>query len=398
MGTTFGLIRSATAWWAVLGGIASVLACSSTELSTLRTLDGDRDGSVSLRDGRARLGDATKDSILRTDVGLPQSDAGPWSDSGAFVVVDSGPGRPPSQLCVGAEGGADTEPDAGAASCTWKRCPGAVALSIGPDHCVIMSDATVRCTSAAGPDLVDQGLSQVRALAAGAIHHCALRTDGTVWCWGKNDWGALGDPSLPADAVLAVPAKVPGVANAVRIGSRDGFMDQDITCILDRTGEVVCWGGEWPRTPTPVAALAGSREIAVADASVCGLGGAGTIRCAFENGEFSTYLLKDRVVDLIAAEYMICARTEGSDVFCMGAGGNPAPSLMPELSGAKLVAAGLAQFCGLLPDGTLGCTPGSEGRVFKERCEGTDVIDLDASTFTLCALHADGEIRCGNAF
>jgi hypothetical protein len=138
--------------------------------------------------------------------------------------------------------------------------------------------------------------------------------------------------------------------------------------------------------------------MAVADASVCGLRDAGTIRCVFENGEFTTYVLNDRVAGLIAAEYMLCARTESSEVFCMGAGGKPAPSLMPELSGARFVAAGLAQFCGLLPDGTIGCSPGSEGRVFPERCEGTDVVDLDASTFTLCALHADGEIRCSNAF
>jgi hypothetical protein len=54
--------------------------------------------------------------------------------------------------------------------------------------------------------------------------------------------------------------------------------------------------------------------------------------------------------------------------------------------------------CALLADGTLGCSPGTEGRVFEERCEGTDVIALEASTFTLCALHADGTVRCGNAF
>ncbi len=35
-------------------------------------------------------------------------------------------------------------------------------------------------------------LSQVTAIAAGA-HSLALRTDGTVWAWGRNDWGQLGN-------------------------------------------------------------------------------------------------------------------------------------------------------------------------------------------------------------
>ncbi len=29
-------------------------------------------------------------------------------------------------------------------------------------------------------------------LAAGVFHTCALLADGTVWCWGANDWGQSG--------------------------------------------------------------------------------------------------------------------------------------------------------------------------------------------------------------
>jgi hypothetical protein len=144
-----------------------------------------------------------------------------------------------------------------------------------------------------------------------------------------------------------------------------------------------------------VAGLAGSREIAVADASVCGLRDAGTVRCSYPDGKLTTYLLSDRIIDLIAAFYMLCARTESFDVYCMGAGGKPAPSLEPELGGAKLLAAGLGQACALLADGTVACSVGGEGSTFADRCEGTDVIDLQATQLSLCALHADGTIRCG---
>jgi alpha-tubulin suppressor-like RCC1 family protein len=37
------------------------------------------------------------------------------------------------------------------------------------------------------------GLSNVTAIAAGANHSLALKNDGTVWAWGYNDYGQLGD-------------------------------------------------------------------------------------------------------------------------------------------------------------------------------------------------------------
>jgi hypothetical protein len=315
-------------------------------------------------------------------------------DAGVFVPIDAGSLRSPKRLCTGSEGGGPAPGDASDSACTWQRCPGAVALSLGPGSCVRMGDGTVRCTTDAGSDLVDQGLTEVRSLASGALHHCALRSDGTVWCWGDNAWGALGDPSLPKEASRAEPAKVPGLTNVVRIDTRDSFAQKDITCVLDRGGEVICWGGDWPRAPARVAALAGSREIAVADVSVCGLRDSATVRCVYTDGSVTTYLLNEPIIDLVAAFYMVCARTESREVFCMGAGGKPAPSLVPELSGARFLAAGLGQACALLADGTIGCSVGSDGSAFADRCEGTDVVDLRATQALLCALHADGAIRC----
>src|SRR5205085_5487960 len=37
------------------------------------------------------------------------------------------------------------------------------------------------------------GLTNVMALAAGASHSLALKTDGTVWAWGSNSTGQLGN-------------------------------------------------------------------------------------------------------------------------------------------------------------------------------------------------------------
>ena len=38
-----------------------------------------------------------------------------------------------------------------------------------------------------------QGLSSVVAIAAGIDHNLAVKSDGTVWAWGRNSYGQLGD-------------------------------------------------------------------------------------------------------------------------------------------------------------------------------------------------------------
>ncbi len=77
--------------------------------------------------------------------------------------------------------------------------------------CAVKSDATVVCWGADLASLADGGtgssfapvaikgpagvglLGNVLSVAPGLRHACALKKDGTVWCWGKNDRGQLGD-------------------------------------------------------------------------------------------------------------------------------------------------------------------------------------------------------------
>lgn len=81
-------------------------------------------------------------------------------------------------------------------------------------------------------------LDQVVAIAsAGAKHTCALRAGAvSVWCWGTNDRGQLGaDPALLPQRVHA--AAVPGLTGITSLGASDG-----LSCAVKNDGSAWCWG------------------------------------------------------------------------------------------------------------------------------------------------------------
>ena len=58
------------------------------------------------------------------------------------------------------------------------------------------------------------GLMGVTAIAAGAWHSVALKSDGTVWAWGWNGYGQLGNGSINPSLT---PVQVSGLTNVKAI-------------------------------------------------------------------------------------------------------------------------------------------------------------------------------------
>jgi alpha-tubulin suppressor-like RCC1 family protein/pimeloyl-ACP methyl ester carboxylesterase len=187
----------------------------------------------------------------------------------------------------------------------------AVAIAAGSRHnCVILSGGTVKCW---GNDLYGQlgnntaiatystpvtvtGISSAAALGLGPRHSCAVLTDGTVKCWGRNIDGELGNGKT--NNYTMTPVSVSGITNAVSVaGGGDGVPDawplsgDGSSCAVLSTGGLKCWGDNSygqigngntvsQSSPVDVTGLtSGVAKVALGTSNTCAVKTDGTMKC-----------------------------------------------------------------------------------------------------------------------
>jgi len=130
------------------------------------------------------------------------------------------------------------------------------------------------------------GLTDIIQIEAGAKHGLALRKDGTVWAWGTRDDGALGDgqPKTLRPVMAIGPVQVPGLQGITKIAS-----GRRHNLALRSDGRVMSWGrnqdgqlGNGTRTngwlPGEVSGLDRVVAIATGKGSVGGNSFSGAVR------------------------------------------------------------------------------------------------------------------------
>ena len=176
----------------------------------------------------------------------------------------------------------------------------AAAVSAGADHtCALTTAGGLKCwggnfyghlgdgtaTNRTTPVDVTGLTSGVAAVSAGASHTCALTTAGGLKCMGSNNYGQLGDETVPW--FRTTPMDVAGLTSGVAAVSAGAWH----TCALSTVGGVKCWGrnnvgrlgdGTTTQRLTPVDVIgltSGVSAVSVGGAHTCAVTTAGGVKC-----------------------------------------------------------------------------------------------------------------------
>ena len=338
----------------------------------------------------------------------------------------------------------------------------AIGVAAGGRHtCAWRKDGTVACwglnnwrqlglgetaaTDDVSSPLPVNGLTNVKLVAGGASHTCALSTDGVhVSCWGTNVSGALGRGTA---VTSAVPLKVamPGTIGGFAMGLAHA-------CAFDTMGALSCWGDNGLRqlgvdtflatgTPAVVTSVSGVKHAAAGELHTCAVVAGGQVRCwghgqSGELGNGMTPYLQllpvtfnaGSATDVGAGYYFTCALLGTTDVTCAGRnddvrlgapGSNSStPAIVPNLAmvdaggseagpppgGVTKLSVGRSHTCVIRAGGVVTCwgsngggecgAPPANATTPVDVALPNSATDVAAGDGHTCVLLVDGSVRC----
>jgi alpha-tubulin suppressor-like RCC1 family protein len=295
------------------------------------------------------------------------------------------------------------------------------------------------------PDVVQVGVATTwKAPTAGLRHFCGLQGTGTLWCWGQNTDGRVGDGTTTR---RAAPVQVGAGTDWTAVGAGESH-----TCGI-RALAMYCWGSNDDgmtgantatasySSPTAVSGTNNNwASVSVGANHTCGIRTTGTLWCWGLNstGQLGVASLLDKIlptqigsatdwIKVSAGGTHTCALkgTPTTNLYCWGDGdegrpgqGNTTQQTSPVKVGTatwSAVAAGGTATCGIQTAGTLWCwgmndegqlgiNAGSSVSVTTPTQAGTDTDwrTISAGYITFCgtrtgrAVYCQGETRTGS--
>lgn len=285
----------------------------------------------------------------------------------------------------------------------------AIQISTGNSvTCAVLSDGTVSCwgkgfsgqlgngatTSSTDPTPTTSFGAGKKALSVSLYsdHACALIDDGTVMCWGKNNYGKLGDGTTSQRnapvQVNSFPVNTTPIA--VSVGSHH-------SCALLDIGDVSCWGE-----------------------GAYGQNGDGTSANRLSPGLTSGFGAGKLAVSVSSGDHHICALLDSGEVVCWGDGGYgrlgtgsssrvyvPTPTV--SFGDGKLatsLAVGSFHGCVVLDSGEISCWGGglngqlgngetaNQASPVLTKTLGPSVSSISVGGPHSCALLGNGSVAC----
>ncbi|MFC1474802.1 SUMF1/EgtB/PvdO family nonheme iron enzyme [bacterium] len=266
-----------------------------------------------------------------------------------------------------------------------------------------------------------------KTLMIGNYHSCRVEDGGTVKCWGRNDYGQLGDGTTTDSAV---PVSVSGITTATGV-----YTGANHTCAALQDGSLECWGdntygqlgdGTTTNSSVPVSAsgVASVISAGTGDRHTCALLSDGTVKCWGDNGDgqlgdgtntasltpVTVLGITTKAVMLGSGDRHGCVLLQNGTARCwgrnnygdLGDGTNNfsnQPVSVFGLANAVSISCGNGNGCSLLDDATVTCwgldSAGGTHSNVPAAVDGiADAVYSEAGGYHFCSVISGGTVKC----
>lgn len=233
------------------------------------------------------------------------------------------------------------------------------------------------------------GIPAIGKISIGFAHSCGIKRGGSVWCWGDDTFGQLGNGSISGGQVS--PSRIDDSASYSQVTSGNYY-----SCGVRANGTGTCWGRDLngqlgnggavtADQPSPYALPHKWTRISAGNGHACGISDTGQIYCwgAGANGQIGNgasvnqpdpTLINDasgqRWTHVSAGSYVTCAINLSGQLFCWGdnavqqlglgsrgtaVGGSNTPQPVADPGPWVSVSVGAGSVCGIKTDGSAWC-------------------------------------------
>lgn len=279
-------------------------------------------------------------------------------------------------------------------------------------------------------------LLRMTSLDIGVVTACAVTQDGAAKCWGKNEYGQIGDGTFTQQTL---PTQVTGLTSGVSKVA----MGYAFACAILTSGKVQCWGRNQSSqlgdgatanrsTPYEITSLSNVVSISAGSAHACAITAAGALQCwgAGGSGQIGNGTLINATVpaspdglgsgvsQVSVGDSHSCALTTSGGVKCwgynargaVGDGSNSSRSRPVDVtgltSGVKQISSGYLHACAVTMSGAAKCWGNNEfGQLGNGSTTHSSVpVDVDGLSEGVaqvaagwdhsCARMTSGQVKC----